>query len=189
MKRIFKIISILMVLGVILSGCSKKEEPETSAETLAGTQRISHSLAAAEPESPSYAADYTVYIPVFKDGEETDLYEIIGGRDCLIYVTKEGCDDCARDGGMIEKKMADSGMYSFLLHADKNPSKGTGLRIDTKVVKGMGLNAVPALCFVRDGRFISRIEDAFSSEGAEIDEMFEMVYGRKLGEEDVEKND
>ena len=181
MKRFFGVISMLLLLGVALSGCSRKEEVVSETETLAGTQRISHSLAAAETESPSYAADYTVYIPVFKDGEETDLYEIIGGRDCLIYVTREGCDDCARDGGMIEEKMVQSGMYSLLLHADKSPEKGAGLRIDTKVVKGMGLNAVPALCFVRGGRFISRIEDAFTPEGTEIDEMFEMVYGKELG--------
>ena len=176
---------ILSVTVCLLQGCTDKGASNRIVQTVSETY-IEETSGETTPEIVKEeikdvgTTDYHIYIPVYVNGVIENLYDLLE-TDCILYFTKKSCDDCAefKDGILthLEKNSLPYHMITVSEHAEDVGSYS----IDSKVAKGLGLNKVPVLCFMKDGAFLPNTLEDFENDGELIDIYIKSLYEQNEG--------
>lgn len=114
------------------------------------------------------ATDYRTYIPLYQNQQESNLYDRIS-KNQVLYLRRKDCPDCQKQESTIIRQLAACGYPYLILDVSKEPEQEpSGLVVPSSVVKAIGIEQVPAVAFIKDGKWITRIENQFSKSGDEI---------------------
>ena len=113
--------------------------------------------------------NYREYIPIWENGKESNLYDIIDDRE-IIYIHRFDCSDCSEYEGSILRQIEATGIPYMVLECSKDAQNWTdGPAISSSIVKSIGIREVPTVLFIMNGKFLTRIENQFSQDGNEIE--------------------
>ena len=177
MKRLLSI--FLMV--VYLTGCAGQNNKETigiSEHNINETVDVDsvQEPKAQENEEIQPAHNYREYIPIWENGKESNLYDIISDKE-IIYIRRFDCPDCKEYEESILHQIKATGVPYMVLECSKNAQEWTdGPAIPSSVVKSIGIEEIPTVVFIMNGTFLTRIENQFSKDGNEIEMVAESAF-------------
>lgn len=142
------------------------------------TETRPDSLQTTQAESVEEAPNYREYLPVWKNGEEFDLYDLMESKH-ILYFRREGCEDCERHEEAILNQLNNTGIPYFILDVVKEPGDNVEehYQIESKIVKSIGIAEVPTVAYIEDGFFSTRIENRFSETCEEVRMVADRLYG------------
>lgn len=111
--------------------------------------------------------DYTKYIPIYDNGVESNLYDRLYEKH-IIYFKRDDCKDCQKYHDIIMDKLYMLNYPYTILEVSKEAESYEGLAIPSAVVKAIGVSEVPTLAFIKNGRWLKKIENEFTISGTEI---------------------
>lgn len=103
--------------------------------------------------------NYREYLPVFQNGEEVNLYDLIDAEQ-ILYLKRDGCEDCEKYDEMINKTLYEMGYSYLVLEVSKDPqSYSDGSAVSSAVIKSIGISQVPALAWIKDNHWLTKMEN------------------------------
>lgn len=135
------------------------------------------SVTTREGSEATQEVDYREYLPVFQNGEEINIYDLIDDEQ-ILYLKRDGCEDCEKYDELISKTLYEMGDSYLVLEVSKDPqSYSDGYAVSSAVVKSIGISQVPALAWIKDGRWMKKMEnDDFAMGGTEIVSVTNQVF-------------
>lgn len=110
---------------------------------------------------------YLENIPVMKDGETLNLYDLYD-EDFAVYFKRDTCHDCQELGPVIIEKLKASGMPYAVISIPIKGQTLTDLSIEASDFKMLGLRMIPCVCTIKNGRLDKFIEEGIGNDGKEI---------------------
>lgn len=179
-----KLLMCLLIAASCLDGCASKQATANISEhTVAvdATAKSEDQTTVEENESeperevkPDH--NYREYIPIWQNGAESNLYDMLSNKE-IIYIRRYNCPDCEKYEESIIRQIQNTGIPYMVLECSKQAEEWTeGYAIPSAVVKSIGIEEIPAVVFVMNGTFLTRIENQFSQEGNEIEMVAESAF-------------
>lgn len=180
--------AVLMML--CLSGCTSNSGTETTTKASEITESLERvetveSMGETEIDTEETKSkeseveeshNYREYIPIWENGVQSNLYDMLESKE-IIYVRRYDCPDCAEYEESILRQIKETGLPYMILECSKTaPEWGDGPAIPSSVVKSIGIKEVPAVLFVMNGSFITRIENQFTQDGNEVQMTAESAF-------------
>lgn len=175
-----KLLSLFLMV-VYLTGCTGQSNKETigiSAHSTNETVETESSQESKGQEDEKIQPDhnYREYIPIWENGKESNLYDMINDKE-IIYIRRFDCPDCEEYEESILHQIKATGVPYMVLECSKNAQEWTdGPAIPSSVVKSIGIEEIPTVVFIMNGTFLTRIENQFSKDGNEIEMVAESAF-------------
>ena len=168
-KHGFLLLAIILVGGLTVLIHKSPKSDSSAPETV---EVSTLSAETSESENP----DYLRYIPIWENGEESNLYDLLQPEE-ILYFRRYDCSDCERYESSILRLLESLNYPYQVIEVNKAPdSWEIGPAIASSVVKSIGIKEIPTVAFIKNGVFITKIENAFSENGDEIRVTTEKVF-------------
>lgn len=157
------ILTFLLFLGSVFNKPKQIAEPEAEV------------FVSATDEVEKQTSNYSEYIPVYNNGVEYNLYDMMSSQQ-IIYFKRDDCEDCKKYHSMIIQRLTDLDYPYLTIETSKDAAEYPGLAISSSIVKSIGISQVPTLAFIRDKEWVTKIENDFTMAGTEIALTCQQVY-------------
>ncbi|MBQ6857248.1 MAG: hypothetical protein IJO13_09105 [Lachnospiraceae bacterium] len=172
MRKILK----LIYLGILLLFLFFLAEIHNKKEQIMETAEQEVFVSATDNFAAQEVTDYNTYIPVYENGVENNLYDLIS-KEQIIYVKRDVCEDCKMYHNTIINRLNELGYPYLVIEASKEAELyENGYAIPSPVIRAIGISKVPTLVFIKDNQWVEKIEDEFTITGTEIDAMCRKVF-------------
>lgn len=135
---------------------------------------VSASDATAPEKEETY--NYREYLPVYENGTEYNLYDLMEDYQ-ILYFKRAECQDCKTYNSVILSRLRELDYPYLTIEVSKEPENyESGLAVQSAIIKSIGLSEVPTLAFIRNGEWITKIENEFTMAGTEIPLTCQQVF-------------